>query len=107
MDNQRIGELTPEALEALKSKNQGRIYLIELEDDGVTHCLYLRRPDFDTLRAISKVASSDAIESARILLVNCKVAGSDAVLNDGVLMMAAATASGELLTSVKARLKNV
>ena len=106
MSNKRIGELSPEALDELKTK-YSRIYLIEVEDESETHCLYLRRPDFNTIKAVSKVAKDDPVESSRIFVVNCKVAGSDAVLEDGVLLMAAANASSELLNSVKARLKNV
>lgn len=106
MANQRIGELTPEALVELKSKYR-RISLIEVEDGEEIHCIYLRRPDFNTIKAVSKVAKDDPVESSRIFLVNCKVAGSEAVLKDGVLMMAAANAAGELLHSVKAHLKNV
>lgn len=106
MSNKRIGELPQEALYELKTK-YSRIYLIEVEDESETHCLYLRRPDFNTIKAVGKVAKDDPVESSRILLVNCKVAGSDAVLEDGVLLMAAGNASSELLISAKAHLKNV
>lgn len=106
MSNKRIGELSQEALDQLKEK-YSRIYLIEVEDESETHCLYLRRPDFNTIKAVGKVAKDDPLESSRILLVNCKVAGSDTVLEDGVLLMAAGNASSELLISAKAHLKNV
>lgn len=103
----RIGELTPEALEALKANTPGRIYLVEVTDEEAIHCLYIRRPDFDTLKAVSKVGKTDELESSRVFLSNCRVAGSEAVLQDGVLLVAAASAVGELLTSAKAILKNV
>lgn len=104
---QRVGELTPDALDALKAKTPSRIYLIEVTDGDTIHCLYLRRPDFDTLKAVSRVAKTDELESSRVLLANCRVAGSEAILQDGVLIVAAASAIGELITSAKATLKNV
>lgn len=106
-EQKRIGELTPEALEALKTKTRGRVYLVEITDEDEVHCLYLRRPDFNVLKAVSAMSKTDELESSLVFLRNCRVAGSDAVLEDGVLALAAAQAAASLLTSAKASLKNV
>ena len=81
--------------------------VVEVEDDGDTYCIYLKRPDFATLKAVTKVAKTDELEGTKIFLQNCMVAGTQEVLEDGVLLVAAASAASSLLTSAKSVLKNV
>ena len=107
MDNkQRIGEVSPEELLKLKAQH-GKVKLVEVEDEDAVYCIYLKRPDFPTLKAVQKVAKSDELEGTKVFLQNCLVEGAKEVMEDGVLLVAAASAASSLLTSAKATLKNV
>ena len=106
MDNkQRIGEVSPEELLKLRAKH-GKVKLVEAEDEDAIYCIYLKRPYFATLKAVTKIAKTDELEGTKIFLQNCMVAGAQEVLEDGVLLVAAASAASSLLTSAKATLKN-
>ena len=101
-----IGELDAKSIEALKAKH-GRIYEIRLDDSGETHVAYFRRPDMQTLTAMSKVSKTDEIRASMVLLDECFVDGSMAVKHDTALFMAAVGELGKVITSVKAEIKNV
>lgn len=105
MEQKRIGEASPEELLTLKGK-YGKVKMVEVEDEDTIYCIYLKRPDFATLKAVTKVAKTDELEGTKIFLQNCMVAGAQEVLEDGVLLVAAASAASSLLTSAKATLKN-
>lgn len=101
-----IGELSPEAIEAHKL-NHGKIVLIQVQDGEDTHACYCKRPGFEAMSAMAKIAKTDEVKATRTLLENCWVAGSDEVRKDAVLTMVAGGQLGTLLTSVKADLKNL
>ena len=105
MEQKRIGEASPEELLTLKGK-YGKVKMVEVEDEDTIYCIYLTRPDFATLKAVTKVAKTDELEGTKIFLQNCMVAGAQEVLEDGVLLVAAASAASSLLTSAKATIKN-
>ena len=105
MEQKRIGEASPEELLTLKGK-YGKVKMVEVEDEDTIYFIYLKRPDFATLKAGTKVAKTDELEGTKIFLQNCMVAGAQEVLEDGVLLVAAASAASSLLTSAKATLKN-
>lgn len=107
MDNkQRIGEISPEELLKLKAKH-GKVKLVEVEDEDAVYCIYVKRPDFSTIKAVHKVSKTDEVEGTKIFLQNCIVEGAKEVMEDGVLLMAASSAASSLITSAKAVLKNV
>lgn len=107
MEQKRIGEASPEEFLTLKGK-YGKVKMVEVEDEDedAIYCIYLKRPDFATLKAVTKIAKTDELEGTKIFLQNCMVAGAQEVLEDGVLLVAAASAASSLLTSAKATLKN-
>lgn len=98
--------LSPEALNTLKA-NHGKIVFIEVQDGDEMHACYCKRPGWEALSAMTKIAKTDEVKAARTLLDNCWVGGSDAVRSDAVLSMVASGQLGGLLTSVKASLKNL
>lgn len=102
----RIGEASPEELLTMKGK-YGKIKVVEVEDDGDTYFIYLKRPDFETLKAVTKVSKTDELEGTKIFVRNCMVGGAAEVLDDAVLLVSAASAASSLLTSAKSVLKNV
>ena len=105
MDKKYIGEVSPEELDKLKVK-YGKIKIVDVEDEDEVYRIYLKRPDFETIKAVNKIAKSDDLEASKIFLRNCMVEGAKEVLEDGVLFVAASSAASELLTSTKATLKN-
>lgn len=105
MDKKYIGEVSPEELDKLKAK-YGKVKIVDVEDEEEVYRIYLKRPDFETIKAVNKIAKSDDLEASKIFLRNCMVEGAKEVLEDGVLFVAASSAASELLTSTKATLKN-
>ena len=105
MEQKRIGEASPEELLTLKGK-YGKVKMVEVEDEDAIYCIYLKRPDFETLKAVTKVSKTDELEGTKIFIRNCMVGGASVVLDDAVLLVAAASAASSLLTSAKATLKN-
>ena len=103
---QAIGQLDAERIEALKRKH-GRIYEVLLDDGHERHVAYFRRPDMQTLTAMTKLAKTDEIRASQVLLEECFVEGSQAVKHDTALFMAAVGELGKVLTSVRAEIKNV
>lgn len=101
-----IGELSADEIEVLKL-NHGKIVLIEVVDGDEAHACYCKRPGFEVMSAMAKMAKTDEVKATRTLLENCWVAGSDEVRKDAVLTMVAGGQLGTLLTSVKADLKNL
>ncbi len=106
MEQKRIGEASPEELLTLKGK-YGKVKMVEVEDEDTIYCIYLKRPDFETLKAVTKVSKTDELEGTKVFIRNCMVGGAAEVLDDAVLLVAAASAASSLLTSAKAVLKNV
>ena len=106
MEQKRIGEASPEELLTLKGK-YGKVKMVEVEDEDAIYCIYLKRPDFETLKAVTKVSKTDELEGTKVFIRNCMVGGASEVLDDAVLLVAAASAASSLLTSAKAVLKNV
>ncbi len=103
----RIGEASPEELITMKGKyGKIKVVEVEVEDDGDTYCIYLKRPDFETLKAVTKVSKTDELEGTKVFVRNCMVGGAREVIDDAVLLVAAASAASSLLTSAKATLKN-
>ena len=91
----RIGEASPEELLTMQGK-YGKIKVVEVEDDGDTYCIYLKRPDFETLKAVTKVSKTDELEGTKVFIRNCMVGGAAEVLDDAVLLVAAASAASSL-----------
>lgn len=70
----------------LKQK-YGKIYRIDLTDDGDKYTAYFRRPDFDTLSAFAKLANTDSVKAAKILVTNLFIGGDEIVKDDAILIM--------------------
>lgn len=64
MEQKRIGEASPEELLTLKGK-YGKVKMVEVEDEDTIYYIYLKRPDFATLKAVTKVAKTDELRVRR------------------------------------------
>ena len=92
----------------IKWKNQhGKVMLIEIEEDDTVHHAYFKRPTLNTMAAVTKVGKTNEVESAKIMLNDCWLGGSEAVKSDVVLFMEAAKQLSKIFDSCTSRLKNL
>lgn len=101
-DKQRIGQATPEQIEAWKAQ-YGTVK--EIEIDG--HVCYLRLPDRKILGMASALGSNDPIKFNELLLANCWLGGSEAIKTNDELFLGVSQVLGELVTFKAAKIKNL
>lgn len=100
------GGITEAQVEAFKAKH-GKIYRVDIVDGADTHIGYVRRPDFATIKAITKLSKTDEVEAGKVMLNNCWLGGSEALRTDAVLFMAVQVQLGKLLNGCMGSLKNL
>ena len=100
------GTLGTAEIERLK-KQHGRIYEVAVDDEGTRYAAYFRCPHMTTLAAMTKMAKTDEMAAARVMLENCWVSGAEAVRTDAALFVAAVGQLGTVIGSVRAEIKNV
>lgn len=66
----------------------------------------LRRPDVSTLSRANKLSKADEILAAQELVKGCWVDGDKEILEDGYLLVTAASQMGALQNGITAELKN-
>lgn len=92
----------------IKWKNQhGKVMLVEIEESDTVHHAYFKRPTLNTMAAVTKVGKTNEVESAKIMLNDCWLGGSDAVKSDVVLFMEATKQLSKIFDSCTSRLKNL
>ena len=100
------GGVSPEQIEKWRSKHR-RIYRVDIVDGVDTPIGYFRRPDFVTIKAITKASKTDEVEAGRIMCNNCWLGGSEELREDAVLFMAVQVQLGKLLNSCLGSIKNL
>lgn len=85
----------------------GKVIRIDVTDGGDLHVGYFKRPDINTLRAVTKVAKTDDITAAENLAKSCWLGGSEAMLTDGVLFNEMQQQLAKMLQSCQGSLKNL
>lgn len=100
------GGVTEEQIQLWKNRCR-KVYAIEIEEDGQTHTGYFRRPDMETLSAVSKLGKSDEVKAANALFDNCWLGGSALLREDAVLRMAVIGQLNGLMEVARASLKNL
>lgn len=100
------GGITDEQLQLWRGKHR-KIYAIEVEEDDEIHTGYFRRPDMETLSAVSKLGKTDEVKAAAVLFENCWLGGSALLREDAVLKMAAIGQLNGLMEVARASLKNL
>lgn len=71
------GQLSPEAIEALKKKH-GKLFVVEVGDS----IAYLRKPTRVEMSAAISLGSSNPIKFNETLLENCMIAGDEEIKTD-------------------------
>lgn len=100
------GGVTPELVEAWKNKHR-KVYRVDIVDGADTHIGYFKRPDFATIKAITKVAKTDEVEAGKVMFNNCWLGGSEELKEDAVLFMAVQVQLGKLVNGCMGSLKNL
>lgn len=97
-----IGLLTPEGITKLKA-DHSPLKIFGIEVGG--HIGYFREPDLDDLNIAASEADSDTpLEFNRIVMRECFVDGSDAVINDNRLYLSASKIMSKRIDGEKAKL---
>lgn len=100
------GGVTPEQVEAWKNKYR-KVSRVDIVDEGETHIGYFKRPDFATIKAITKVSKTDEVEAGRIMFNNCWLGGSEELGKDTVLFMKVQVQLGKMINSCMGSIKNL
>ena len=101
------GGVTVEQVEAWKRQHRKAYRVDIVDDDGDTHIGYFKRPDFPTIKAVTKLAKSDEVEAGKVMFDNCWLGGSKTLREDAVLFMAVQAQLGKLLNGVMGSIKNL
>lgn len=100
------GGVSPEQIEAWKNKHH-KVYRIDIVEDGDTHIGYFKRPDFATIKAMTKISKTDEVEAGKVMFTNCWLGGSEELGTDAVLFMAVQVQLGKLVNSCMGSIKNL
>lgn len=100
------GGITPEQVAAFKAKHR-KAFRIEIVDGEERHVGYFKRPDFETIKAVTKVSKVDEVEAGRIMFEKCWLGGSEELRRDAVLFMAVQAQLGKVLSGCMGSLKNL
>jgi hypothetical protein len=100
------GGITEAQIEAFKTRH-GKIYRVDVVDGNDTHTGYFRRPDFPTIKAITKISKTDEVEAGKVMFDNCWLGGSEDLRKDAVLFMAVQAQLGKMLNGCMGSIKNL
>lgn len=100
------GEVSPETVEQFKARHR-KVFRVDIVDGHDTHVGYFKRPDFDTIKAVTKVSKVDEVEAGKIMFDKCWLGGSEELRTDAVLFMAVQVQLGKVLNGCMGSLKNL
>ncbi len=81
------GGITAEQIDNMKEKYR-KVFRVDIVDGEDTHIGYFKRPDFATIKAITRISKTDEVEAGKVLFENCWLGGSPELRQDAVLFMA-------------------
>lgn len=94
-----------EMLSMWKAKYR-KVSSITVQDDDECYTGFFRRPDMNTISAVSKLSKTDEVKAANALFENCWLGGDEMMREDAIVRMAAIGKLQELLNAGVASLKN-
>lgn len=100
------GGVTPGQVEVWKRQHR-KVYRIDIVDGEDAHVGYFKRPDFATIKAVTKLAKTDEVEAGKVMFNNCWLGGSDELGKDAVLFMSVQAQLGKVLNGCMGSLKNL
>lgn len=100
------GGVTDEQVAAFKQQHR-KSFAIEVQDGEEVHIGYFKRPTFETIKAVTKVAKTDEVKAGEIMFDNCWLGGSEELRTDALLFMAVQAQLGHVLNGFKGLIKNL
>ncbi len=100
------GGVTEEKVEEMKRKH-GKVFRVDIVDGEDTHIGYFRRPDFDTIKTVTKLGKVDEVEAGKVIFDKCWLGGSEELRRDAVLFMAVQVQLGKMMNSCMGSIKNL
>ena len=101
-----IGNITDEQIAQFKAQHR-KVYRIDIVEGNETHIGYFKRPDFATIKAVTKISKTDEVEAGKVIFKNCWLGGSEWLEKDAVLFMAVQVQLGKLLNGCIGSIKNL
>lgn len=106
MDKKEAGLITEETIQMWRAKYR-KISEVIIEDGDDKFVCYFRRPDMDTMSAVTKLSKTDEVKAANILFDNCWLGGDQMIKEDAVLKMSAISQLNKIMTVQTVTLKNL
>lgn len=100
------GGIGPEQVEQFKRKHR-KAFRVDIVDGADTHVGYFKRPDFDTIKTVTKMAKVDEVEAGKVMFDKCWLGGSEELRSDAVLFMAVQIQLAKVLNGCMGSLKNL
>ena len=100
------GGVTQELIQTWKARYR-KVYQISILDEQDKYCGFFRRPDMETMSAVSKISKNDEIKGASTLFDNCWLGGDDNLREDFFLKSAAIKELSSIFGSVTGEIKNL
>ncbi len=100
------GGISPEQVEEMKKKHR-KVFRVDIVDGEDTHVGYFKRPDFETIKTITKLGKVDEVAAGKVMMDNCWLGGSEELRTDAVLFMAVQVQLGKMVNGCMGSLKNL
>jgi hypothetical protein len=101
-----MAKVSAEKIKELKQSHR-IVVPIEIEDGGEFFSCYLKRPKTETLSMITKLAKTDEVRAASLLVDECWIEGDSAIKEDGILKLAVGGKFGEANQINSVEIKNL
>lgn len=101
-----IGQASEEQISQWKNTHR-KIMAIEIIDGEEKHIVYFKRPNLETMSAVTKVTKTDEMQGAKVLFDNCYLGGSAYIKDDAILFFEVSKQLGEMMNSCRSSLKNL
>ena len=97
---------TQKEIDTWKARHR-KVYEITVQDGEEAFVGYFKRPDMDTVTAVTKLAKTDEVKSANILFDNCWLGGDDLIKDEATLKLQAISQLEQMTKECKASIKNL
>lgn len=104
MNNALIGQATEEQIKQWKAKHGKVITFIQTDDKGQKHITYARTPRLPEMQNASRFIADDPIKSGLMLLNDCRLGGSEEVIQTDEMKFGVSKKMPSLFQTVEAEL---
>ena len=100
------GGISPVQVAEMKKKHR-KVFRVDIVDGEDTHVGYFKRPDFETIKTITKLGKVDEVAAGKVMMDNCWLGGSVELRKDAGLFMAVQVQLGKMVNGCMGSLKNL